>query len=146
MNSPPETNPCFEALLQYLKQTHNFDYTGYKRPSLMRRVQHRMNMIPIESYSNYTNYLEENPEEFTHLFNTIEINLTTFFRNALAWDYIAANVIRKIIATAATTHILTTSTATAAITTIIMLKRNRSGRGRIIRDGLGRDVEPDSMA
>ena len=98
MNSQPETNPCFEALLQYIKQTHNFDYTGYKRPSLLRRVQYRMDMIPIEGYSNYTNYLEKNPEEFRHLFNTIEINLTWFFRNASAWDYMAANVIPQIIA------------------------------------------------
>lgn len=98
MNSQLETNPCFEALLQYIKQTHNFDYTGYKRPSLLRRVQYRMEMIPIEGYSNYTNYLEKNPEEFRHLFNTIEINLTTFFRNASDWDYIAANVIPQIIA------------------------------------------------
>ena len=98
MNSPLETNPCFEALLQYLKQTHNFDYTGYKRPSLMRRVQYRMNMLPIEGYRNYTNYLQENPQEFRHLFNTIEINLTAFFRNASAWDYIAANVIPQVIA------------------------------------------------
>lgn len=98
MNSQPETNPCFEALLQYIKQTHNFDYTGYKRPSLLRRVQYTMDMIPIEGYSNYTNYLEKNPEEFRHLFNTIEINLTWFFRNASAWDYMAANVIPQIIA------------------------------------------------
>lgn len=98
MNSPPETNPCFEALLQYIKQTHNFDYTGYKRPSLMRRVQYRMDMLPIEGYSNYTNYLTENPEEFLQLFNTIEINLTTFFRNASSWNHIAANVIPQIIA------------------------------------------------
>lgn len=98
MNSPLETTPCFEALLQYIKQTHNFDYTGYKRPSLLRRVQYRMDMIPIEGYSNYTNYLEENPEEFRHLFNTIEINLTRFFRNASDWDYMAANVIPQIIA------------------------------------------------
>ncbi len=98
MNSQTEANPCFEALLQYIKQTHNFDYTGYKRPSLIRRVQYRMNMISIESYSNYTNYLEKNPEEFLHLFNTIEINLTRFFRNASAWDYMAANVIPQIIA------------------------------------------------
>lgn len=98
MNSPPETNECFEALLEYLKQTHNFDYTGYKRPSLIRRVQYRMNMIPIKSYRDYTNYLEEHPEEFLHLFNTIEINLTNFFRNASAWDYIATQIIPQIIA------------------------------------------------
>lgn len=97
-SSTAETNPCFETLLQYLKHSHNFDYTGYKRSSLMRRVQYRMKMLPIEGYSNYTNYLEGNPDEFLHLFNTIEINVTQFFRNASAWDYIAVNVIPRIIA------------------------------------------------
>ena len=98
MTLPPDPNPCFEALLQYLKHTHNFDYTGYKRSSLMRRVQYRMNMLPIEGYRNYTNYLQVNPQEFLQLFNTIEVNLTAFFRNASSWDCIAANVIPQIIA------------------------------------------------
>ena len=32
----------FEPLLDYLKRTRGFDFTAYKRPSLMRRIQKRM--------------------------------------------------------------------------------------------------------
>jgi len=38
------------------------------------------------------------PQEFTHLFNTIEINFTSFFRDAEAWDYIATQIVPQIIA------------------------------------------------
>ena len=37
-----ETNYEFEALLDFLKRKRGFDFTGYKRASLMRRVKKRM--------------------------------------------------------------------------------------------------------
>ncbi len=95
---PPEANPTFEALLNYLRRSYSFDFTGYKRSSLMRRVQHRMRMIPIESYSDYVAYLEGHPEELIHLFNTILINVTGFFRDASAWEYVAKSIVPLITA------------------------------------------------
>lgn len=92
MNPTPEENPKFEALLNYLRRSHSFDFTGYKRSSLMRRVAHRMRMIPIESYSDYVDYLQGHSEEFIHLFNTILINVTSFFRDASAWEYVAKSI------------------------------------------------------
>jgi two-component system, chemotaxis family, CheB/CheR fusion protein len=32
----------FETLLRFLRESRGFDFTGYKRTSLMRRVRHRM--------------------------------------------------------------------------------------------------------
>lgn len=90
--------PEFEALLDYFRQKHGFDFTGYKRPSLMRRVQHRMQMIQIHSYCNYLDYLQVHPQEFVHLFSTILINFTSFFRDASAWDYVAAQIVPQIVA------------------------------------------------
>lgn len=98
MDASLDTSPAFEALLYYLRQTRGFDFTGYKRPSLMHRVQHRMQMLPITTYSDYIDYLEKHQEEFTYLAQTIEINLTKFFRDASAWDYIATQVIPQILA------------------------------------------------
>ena len=40
-----DRDPSFERLLAYLKESRGFDFTGYKRPSLMRRVQHRMRQV-----------------------------------------------------------------------------------------------------
>src|SRR5215467_5823405 len=94
-----EKDRAFEALLEFLKTNRGFDFTGYKRSSLMRRVTKRMSLLPqIKSYSAYLDYLEVHPEEFTPLFNTILINVTGFFRDPVAWDFLAKEVLPRIIA------------------------------------------------
>ena len=45
---PAEKNAQFEALLDYLKRSRGFDFTGYKRSSLMRRVIKRTQMVGVE--------------------------------------------------------------------------------------------------
>ncbi|HEY9615210.1 MAG TPA: CheR family methyltransferase [Microcoleaceae cyanobacterium] len=91
-------NIDFEALLDYIKESRGVDFTGYKRASLMRRVSKRMQAVTIEGYSNYQDYLAVHPEEFNHLFNTLLINVTAFFRDHDAWEYVASEVIPRIIA------------------------------------------------
>ncbi len=93
----PEKNPEFENLLTYLRQSRGFDFTGYKRSTLMRRVHKRMQSLGIETFGDYLDYLEVDPEEFHHLFNTILINVTAFFRDISAWEYLAKEVLPKIL-------------------------------------------------
>jgi two-component system CheB/CheR fusion protein len=88
----------FEALLTYLKETRGFDFTGYKRSSLSRRVNRRMSQIPIIGYGEYLDYLQVHPDEFTALFNTILINVTAFFRDPEAWDFLRTDVLVPLIA------------------------------------------------
>jgi two-component system CheB/CheR fusion protein len=90
--------PRFEALLVYLKEARGFDFTGYKRSSLMRRVQHRMTQVGISDYAEYQDYLQVHPEEFTLLFNTILINVTAFFRDPDAWQYLRSAVLEPMVA------------------------------------------------
>jgi two-component system CheB/CheR fusion protein len=90
-------DPAFERLLTYIKETRSFDFTGYKRASLMRRVQHRMRSVNIESFDDYYDYLQVHPDEFTALFNTILINVTRFFRDEDAWQYLAATVLPELL-------------------------------------------------
>lgn len=91
-------NPEFETLLNYIKRSRGFDFTGYKRTSLMRRVNRRMQTVGIQGYSHYLDYLEVHPEEFNLLFNTLLINVTAFFRDRPNWDYIASDIIPQILA------------------------------------------------
>ena len=44
----PESLGEFESLLSYLKQSRGFDFTAYKRSSLMRRVLVRMQTMGVE--------------------------------------------------------------------------------------------------
>lgn len=87
----------FEGLLDYLKRTRGFDFTGYKRSSLIRRVRKRMQMISVDQFTDYIDRLEVNPDEFKQLFNTILINVTDFFRDTDAWDYLAQETVPRIV-------------------------------------------------
>lgn len=94
----PDANPELETLLNYIKRNHGFDFTGYKRSSLMRRVSKRMQLLGIENISEYLDYLEVESQEFVYLFNTILINVTSFFRDRSSWDYLAEQIIPQIVA------------------------------------------------
>ena len=96
MNAPHK-DLDFENLLQYLRINRGFDFTGYKRSTLMRRVTKQMETLNIDSFGNYQDYLEVHPDEFKNLFNTILINVTAFFRDSSAWDYLAKEIIPNII-------------------------------------------------
>ncbi|GAA1305732.1 CheR family methyltransferase [Saccharothrix xinjiangensis] len=95
---PVEPDSKFEAVLKYLKEARGFDFTGYKRTSLARRVRRRMAQVDIEDFSDYVDLLQVNPEEFNALFNTILINVTDFFRDAEAWDHVRADVVPQLLA------------------------------------------------
>jgi two-component system CheB/CheR fusion protein len=87
----------FENLLHYLHQNRGLDFTGYKRPSLMRLVSKRMQMLSRDNFTDYIDYLEVHPEEFSNLFNTVLINVTAFFRDPESWEYIADKIVPEIL-------------------------------------------------
>ena len=90
-------NPVFEKLLEFLKQNRGFDFTGYKRASLERRVLQRMQAVGVADFESYIDYLQVDPNEFAHLFDTILINVTAFLRDTQAWEYLHNIILPKII-------------------------------------------------
>lgn len=84
-----ESDRIFEEILQYLRRARGFDFTGYKRSSLKRRVLRRMQTLNIETYETYLDYLQIHQEEFVPLFNTILINVTSFFAIAMLGHFCA---------------------------------------------------------
>jgi two-component system CheB/CheR fusion protein len=91
-------DPTFEQLLTYLRRNRGFDFSGYKRTSLERRLRKRMQTVGINTFPEYVDYLEVHPDEFVHLFNTILINVTSFFRDQPVWDYLQSDVVPRIAA------------------------------------------------
>jgi two-component system CheB/CheR fusion protein len=95
--SMSEPDPGFESLLQYVRDERGFDYTGYRRPTLMRRFQKRMQEVGSDDWNAYRAYLGDHPEEYVELFNTILINVTGFFRDREAWDTVAEQVLPRLL-------------------------------------------------
>lgn len=97
MPEQTETNGELETLLVYLKDARGFDFTGYKRASLSRRIQRRMQQVGVTSYAAYVEVLEANPGEFAELFDTILINVTGFLRDPDAWEFLASDVLPDVV-------------------------------------------------
>jgi two-component system CheB/CheR fusion protein len=87
-----------QALLEFIHQARGFDFSGYKKTSLERRLRKRMSDVGIDDYPAYQDYLEANPHEFAELFNTILINVTSFFRDRQAWTYLGEEVLPELLA------------------------------------------------
>src|SRR5262252_3341956 len=92
-----EPDPSFEQLLEFVRDERGFDYTGYRRPTLMRRFEKRMQAVDAGDWEAYRTYLSEHSEEFSELFNTILINVTGFFRDRETWDLVATEVIPRLL-------------------------------------------------
>ncbi|MEU7578661.1 CheR family methyltransferase [Streptomyces sp. NPDC041068] len=100
MNEAPDAEPDeeLEELLGFLRDARGFDFTGYKRSSLGRRIHKRMADIDALSYADYRDRLETNSDEFSFLFNTILINVTSMFRDADAWTFMEREVVPEVLA------------------------------------------------
>jgi two-component system CheB/CheR fusion protein len=93
-----ESGKSLRALLDYLRTVRGFDFSVYKPTTLTRRIAKRLQTAGAADYKEYVDFLEVHPEEFTDLFNTILINVTSFFRDAAAWDCLRRELVPRLIA------------------------------------------------
>ena len=95
--SEDSTAAEFTRLLEYLKISRGFDFGAYKVSSLMRRIQKRMREIGVPGYAQYIEFLEVHPHEFGPLFDTVLINVTSFFRDAPSWEGLAEKILPRLL-------------------------------------------------
>ena len=80
-----------------LRETRGFDFTGYKRTTLQRRLRRRMDARGLSSLSEYRDYLELEPDEFARLFDSLLINVTGFYRDPTAWQALRETVLPELL-------------------------------------------------
>jgi two-component system CheB/CheR fusion protein len=97
-DSGHETDSGLEDLLVFIRDSRGFDFTGYKRSTVTRRIRKRMHEAGATDYTDYRDRLESSAEEFSHLFNTILINVTGFFRDAETWTFLQREIMPELIA------------------------------------------------
>ncbi len=96
MTDPPD-DPELETLLEFLRSVRSLDFTGYKRPSLTRRIRKRMQEVGVVEFEDYRDVLEADSDEQSRLLDTILINVTGFFRDPDAWAQVADEIVPAII-------------------------------------------------
>ena len=96
-SSTGEIDTGLEELLVFIRDARGFDFTGYKRSTLARRIRKRMQEVGATDFVGYRDHLESSAEEFGHLFNTILINVTGFFRDAETWAFLQREIMPELV-------------------------------------------------
>jgi len=96
----PSTDIAEEVIGQILaliKGSLPFDFSDYKRPTIIRRIKRRMEKHHLNEVGQYYKLLAGNTAEITLLANEFLINVTSFFRDQEAFKIIEETVIPAII-------------------------------------------------
>ena len=75
-----------DHIFRLLRRVTRVDFSGYKAPTIARRIQRRMALHKIVNIKDYADFLQREPQEVTALYHDLLINVTSFFRNPEVFD------------------------------------------------------------
>ena len=84
-------------ILAYLRSRIKYDFSGYRKNMLLRRIQRRMCVNQSNTLVDYYDLLNVNPEEATALHQDLLIGVTAFFRDKGAFQFIVKEVMPQLI-------------------------------------------------
>jgi two-component system CheB/CheR fusion protein len=95
----PEAPPLegLPAVLAVLRARTKYDFRGYKRGTLQRRIERRMGLQQIDNVARYLAFLRTHPAEVDLLFKDLFIGVTSFFRDAPAFEELAQKVLAALV-------------------------------------------------
>lgn len=85
-----------KKILTLLKEQRCCDFSGYRMSMLERRIQKRVYSTKNKNLDDYFEYLELHPNELENLFDVLTINVSSFFRNSLAFEFISKIIIPEL--------------------------------------------------
>lgn len=85
-------------IMAVLRTRVKHDFSGYKKPTVLRRIQRRMGLARITRLGEYARMLRQAPNEVTALADDLLIHVTGFFRDSEAWEALQERVIVPLVA------------------------------------------------
>jgi two-component system CheB/CheR fusion protein len=82
---PQKSLSAIQKIFILLRSRTGNDFSQYKKNSILRRIERRIEVHQIASIADYVRYLQENPQEIDILFKELLISVTNFFREPDAW-------------------------------------------------------------
>lgn len=93
----PGEQRALRSLLEEVRERNGIEFSSYKTPTIMRRLQRRIVATGSENIEGYNGYLKENPEEYQQLVSSFLINVTEFFRDAELFDHLKTELLPRLI-------------------------------------------------
>lgn len=85
-------DPSLGGIFQLLRKTTGVDFSHYRQSTMSRRIQRRMVVNNIDNPRDYLKFAQKDPAEINALYQSLLINVTSFFRNPDVFDALKADV------------------------------------------------------
>ena len=80
-------------ILQYLQEQRGYEFSGNRLSMLNRRITKRFFPTKSSDFKEYYEYLLIHPKELDKLIDILTINVSSFFRDPLLWEFLAHNIL-----------------------------------------------------
>jgi two-component system CheB/CheR fusion protein len=97
-HAPQRERQSLSEILAILRTRTHQDFSGYRKPTIWRRIERRMGLNRIALLDEYVAFLRRNPIEVGALADDLLIHVTGFFRDPAAWEALREQVIVPLIA------------------------------------------------
>jgi two-component system CheB/CheR fusion protein len=88
---------CVQRILNTVHRKTGYDFTQYKKPTILRRITRRLQMMKLENIDDYERYIGNHDEEPALLTKEFFIGVTNFFRDKDAYNCLYHEVILKLV-------------------------------------------------
>jgi len=90
-----------ERIIADLVGTCGVNFSDYKRGTVRRRIEHRMNAVGADTIDDLADLVRANPAERSALANDILIGVTSFFRDPEVFEQLHESALERILSVAA---------------------------------------------
>ena len=83
--------------LERVRERTGIDFSAYKRPTVMRRLQRRMVATANPRLRDYVRFVQKHPDEYQRLSSAFLIKVTQFFRDPDLYEYLRETLVPQLI-------------------------------------------------
>ena len=94
---PEDQQQALRDIFTLIRVRTGHDFSNYKRPTLLRRIERRINVRSLPDLPAYARFLQDNPDEPVALLKDLLISVTNFFRDKKPFETIEREVLPMIL-------------------------------------------------
>ncbi|HEV7377339.1 MAG TPA: CheR family methyltransferase [Pyrinomonadaceae bacterium] len=94
--SPETDEQALRDIFTQLRVRTGHDFSNYKRATVLRRIERRINVNELYDLRGYASFMREHQAEANALLKDLLISVTNFFRDCEAFEVLESSVIRTL--------------------------------------------------
>jgi len=92
----PNAGHLLNRVTDVLHERTGHDFRGYKRDTLLRLIQRRMQVLGTDGAEAYVALLRTHPDEAQLLFNELLVSVSGFFRDPQEFEFLQARIVPRL--------------------------------------------------